>query len=60
MSHILELKQEIQSSNEKSAEELELAEKRFSQALDQVKADVKEGKDNEIQEFKIKLIETEK
>lgn len=59
MNTILELKQEIESIKEKSTEELELAEKRFAESLDQVKTEVKEGKESEIQEFKIKLIEAE-
>ena len=57
---ILQLKNEIETIKQNSAVELELAHKRFTESLDQVKTEVKEGKDNEIQEYKIKLIETEK
>lgn len=57
---IFSLKQEIQSIREKSQEELELAEKRFTESLDQVKAEVKEGKESEIQEYKIRMIEQDK
>lgn len=57
---ILRLKNEVESIKQSSAEEIELSQKRFAESLDQVKAEVKEGKDNEIQEFKIKLIESEK
>ena len=60
VNNVLELKQEIENIKEKASQELEIKDKRFAESLEQVKAEVKEGKDTEIQEYKIKLIEAEK
>jgi len=60
MNEIFELKQQIEALKEKATEDLELSEKRFAESLEQVKTEVKEGKDSEIQDHKIKQIELEK
>jgi len=59
MNIVLQQKQEIETVKEKANEELEIREKKFAESLDQVKAEIKEGKDTEIQEYKIKLIEAD-